>query len=145
MIRVVLDTNVLVSAVIRPGGKSDQIVRQGPGRFELLTSEFIVAEVEEILARRHIQRKYQDQVTASKRVQVIASLRALATMVQVQSDLSGVVADPDDAEVLATAADGFAEYLVTGDRHLLALGTYKAIQIVTPTQFLDILQQGEQR
>jgi predicted nucleic acid-binding protein len=63
MTRVVLDTNVLIGAAIRPGGKPDQILRQLPERFELITSKYILAEVDTVVTRRHIQVKYRDQVT----------------------------------------------------------------------------------
>jgi uncharacterized protein len=141
MIRVVLDTNVLLSTVIRPGGKPDQILRQLPGRFELLASEFILSELNEIVTRRHIQAKYKDQVTAPKWALFTSRLRLLATMVEVKSDLRGVVSDPDDEAVLVTAVDGEAAYLVTGDRHLLKLKEYERVRILTPEEFLQVLRQ----
>ena len=90
MIHVVLDTNVLLSTVIRPGGKPDQILRQLPGRFELLASEFILSELNEIVSRRHIQAKYKDQVTAPKWALFTSQLRLLATMVEVRAICEGL-------------------------------------------------------
>ena len=53
------------------------------------------------------------------------------------ANVSGVASHPEDDLVLATAISGAAEYLVTGDRQLLALGTFRDIRIVTARQFLD--------
>ena len=56
--------------------------------------------------------------------------------------LQAVPADPKDDMVVATAVAAKAEYLVTGDRkHLLSLGTYEGIQIVTPREFLELLDR----
>ena len=57
MTRVVLDTNVLMSAAIRPGGKPDQILRQLPARFDLVISKFILAELE--TSDRHLLKLQQ--------------------------------------------------------------------------------------
>ncbi len=140
MIRAVLDANVLVSASIRPRGKSDRILRQAGDAFFLLTSEFILSEVEVALGRKHIQAKYQSRVTQEQRTQYLQELRVLAEAVQVQTELH-VVSDPKDNPVLACAVDGRANFLVTGDRHLLRLKEYEKVRIVTPEEFLQILQR----
>lgn len=138
MMRVVLDTNVLVSAAIMPGGKSDQILRQASLKFELLTSEYILSELIRVLRRTHIQRKYRDRVTPKNQEEYFAALWAIAQLVETHTKLE-VVADPKDDAVLACALDGQADYLVTGDPHLLALQKFRDIQIVTPAQFLKVL------
>jgi predicted nucleic acid-binding protein len=59
-------------------------------------------------------------------------------------EVKGVSPDPDDDFILACAKEEKVSYLVTGDvKHLLALGEYEGIQIVTPAQFLDELRKGE--
>lgn len=138
MRRVVLDTNILVSAAIMPKGKSDQILRQAGIKFELLTSEYILLELARVLARTHIQRKYRDRVTLENQKAYFVALWSLAQVIETQTTLD-VVVDPKDNAVLACAVDGRAHYLVTGDPHLLALQKFQDIQIVTPAQFLKIL------
>jgi putative PIN family toxin of toxin-antitoxin system len=141
MIHAVLDTNVLVSAQIKAGGNPDRILRQGQaGKFELLTSEFILAELADVLGRRHIQRKYKSQVTASKRAHYLRAIRAIAGVVQVTTEVQAVPDDLEDNAILACGVDGQANYIVTGDDVLLELGTFQGIQIVTPAQFLQILK-----
>jgi putative PIN family toxin of toxin-antitoxin system len=139
MIRAVLDANVLVSAAIRPGGKPDQIVRKARGGFTWLTSDFIVSEVAAVLSRPHIQAKYLGRVTREERAEFLGTVRTAATTVEVTSVVTTVKEDPNDNPVLACGIDGQADYVVTGDQHLLALVTCEEIMIVTPAQFLLVL------
>jgi putative PIN family toxin of toxin-antitoxin system len=143
MIRAVLDTNVLVSAAIKKEGKPDRILRQAVARFEWLTSEFILAEITEVLTRRHLQRGYPRQLTAENRALYLAMIRSTAQIVEVGEEIPSVVNDPEDNPVLACAVCGQADYLVTGDPHLLKLGTYEGVKMITPAQFLKILEEYE--
>ncbi len=139
--RVVLDTNVLVSAAIKKAAKSDYILRQAPERYELLTSDFILSEVADVLPRKHIQKKYSSMRDAGVRRRFTSTIRNVATVVEVRSHLR-VVDDSKDDAILACAVDGKADYLVTNDTHLLKLGAYEDVQIVTPDQFLEILKKA---
>ena len=144
MIRAVLDANVLVTpasppehvAAIRAGGKPDQILHQAGDRFIWLTSAFIVSEVAAVLGRKHIQAKYQARVTREERTRFLAEIQTLATAIVVTTVVTAVHEDVKDNPVLACGVDGRADYVVTGDRHLLELGTYEGLQIMTPEQFL---------
>lgn len=117
--RAVLDTNVLVSALIVKVGKPAQIIRQ-VGEFELLTSEEILAETERVLHYKHIHRRYH--LTEEDIQGFVAHLRAVAKMVQVQSKVEVIKEDPDDNKFLACGLDGGARYIVSGDPHLKELG-----------------------
>lgn len=139
MIRAVLDTNALVSAAIKPEGKPAQIYAQAATRYVLLCSDFIVHEIESVLPRQHIQKKYPSLVTLQLQTRFIADLRSVATMVVSRTMLKVVKEDEKDNQVLACALDGHADYLVTGDRHLLALKLFHRIRIITPTEFFNIL------
>ena len=139
MIRAVLDANVLVSAAIKREGKPNQIISRAVSEFTWLTSEFVLAETAEVLPRRHIQMKYGKWVTPAHQAAFLATARAMAEMVNVQTRLTAVPKDVDDNPVLACAVDGRADYLVTGDPDLLALKVFAAIKIVTPDQFLKVL------
>jgi hypothetical protein len=139
VIRVVLDTNVFVSALIRRHGKPDQIYRLAGDKFQLVTREFILSELAETLTRERIRTKYQQETMLERRAGFIATIRIMADLVSPHTKLT-VVSDTQDNPVLACAVDGLAEYLVTGDRRLLELGAYGPVQIVTPHTFLEILQ-----
>jgi len=69
----------------------------------------------------------------------IAVIRSFSEVVAITGQLRVVADDPDDDKVVECAIVGKADYIVTGDRHLLALGQYSGISIVKATQFLNIL------
>jgi putative PIN family toxin of toxin-antitoxin system len=140
MIRAVLDTNVLISAAVVKGGNPDRIVRQPPNPFEWLTSEYILSEVANVLSRKHIQGKYGNRVTPKRQQRFLKTARTVATVVEVTSSVSAVPDDLKDNPILACGKDGGADYIVTGDRHLLKLGRFEGIQIVTPAEFLATLR-----
>lgn len=139
MIRAVLDTNVLVSAEIKPEGNSGKILRR-LDQFEWLVSEYILAELTRVLSRRHIQTKYRKHASPQARARYTALIRAEALVISVSSEVAAVPKDLKDNPILACAIDGQADYIVTGDSHLLELGTYQGIQIVTPANFLRTLE-----
>jgi putative PIN family toxin of toxin-antitoxin system len=138
MITAVLDSNVLTSAAIISGGIPAQIIAQAEERFVWLTSEYILAETAVVLARKHIQTKYPQRVTSLRQQEFLDEVRRAGVLVEVKTAVSAS-SDLKDNPVLACAVDASAEYLVTGDRHLLKLGTFQGIRIVTPSEFLQIL------
>ena len=140
---VVLDTNVLVSAIIKRVGKPNQILTRAQTNFSWLTCEFILTELIEVLARKHIQTKYKKWVTRFRRDKFLQTVSEVAVVVEVRTQLDAV-ADPKDNFVLACAVDGRADYLVTGDSHLLTLGKFGRIKIITPAQFLIELRSESQ-
>lgn len=142
--RAMLDANVLVSATIKTEGKPAQIVRRADTEFDWLTSEYGIAEVARVLTRQHLQKHYAAFVTAERRMGFLARVRNEAEMVESSQAISPTSRDEKDDPVLASAADGHADYIVTGDRDLLVLGEYEGIQIVTPEQFLKILDEAQE-
>ncbi len=138
MLRVVVDTNVLVSALIVQPGKPARILRQ-LNAFELLTSEDIMHEVSRVLRYPRIQKRYR--LTEETVTTYLQRLREVSTFVVPHTQISAVSKDPDDDKFLECAIDGNARYIVTGDPHLLDLATYEGIQIVTPNAFLAILEE----
>lgn len=141
MIGAVLDTNVLVNVAIKADGIAAQILALAEERFILLTSEFILEETSGVLARKHIQARYRQRTTASQRHGFLQNLREAAVLVNVKTKLSVIGKDSKDNPVLACAIDGDASCVVTGDWHLLELGTDRGIQMLTPAQFLRIIQE----
>jgi uncharacterized protein len=138
--RAVLDTNILVSAAIKKGGKPDQILTAAEsGEFQWLTSEFILAELADVLGRKHVQHKYHERVTARKREGYLMRIRNVAEVITVKTRVDAVPIDPKDNPILACGIDGAADYVVTGDPHLRALETFRGILILTPSEFLQIL------
>jgi len=128
---VVLDTNVLVSAVLL-GGVPRRLLERGiRGELDLVTSPALIDELEEILRERF---GFPAEIAGLVR----GEIEVLADVVR-PSVVPRVVRDPDDNEVLAAAQAGRAEAIVTGDQDLLVMGSHEGVQILTPRAFLDSL------
>ena len=140
--RAVLDTNVIVSAVSSPGSPPDSIL--GASRKEaldLVTSVPLLHELEDVLGRPRIAKRLG--WTAEERAFFIEALADFAVIVAPKERFQVVKADPADNRVLEAAVAGGADYAVSGDRHLLELGSYEGIPIVTPARFAAILAASQ--
>lgn len=138
MPKAVLDTNILISAVITPRGTPARILQAWrEGAFELIASPPLLFEIQETLSLPKIARRYK--LTTEDIHDVLALLVSGAILVTGTTPVSTPISDPDDIPVLACAVDGRADYLVTGDGDLLRLRSYQRIQIIRPTDFLRIL------
>ena len=137
-----LDVNVLVSSVIAAQGIPRRIFSAWVlGRYPLITSAAIIAEVAEKLTLPRIARRYG--VTPDIVDATVVLLQTRASVVIIPAEERRVVTgDPEDDDVLATGRLGAADYLVTGDRGLLALARHGDMAIVSPRQFLEILNQA---
>ena len=131
--RIVLDTNVLISALAFPGSKPDQILyRIRRGETELFISPFILSELDRVLREKFRFTKKEADVRVS-------AIRAIAHVITPTERITLVTANDDDNRILECVAAAQAELLVTGDKeHLLPLGSYRGTRIVTPAQFLDL-------
>jgi putative PIN family toxin of toxin-antitoxin system len=129
MSRVVLDTNILISAFITPGGRGDEAVKAVlSGRAEMFTSIPMLTE----LAGKLTGKFGWEREKALDAVQFAASL---ATVVSPRRKISLLKDEPDN-RVLECAVEAGADLIVTGDRHLLDIGRYETAQVVTLTGFL---------
>jgi uncharacterized protein len=142
VIRAVLDTNTIVSGTIVPVGISGQLLDAArAGKFSLFISPPIVAEAIRNLAHPRIARKYQ--LSPGDIDRVAFYLQHQTGYIPITASVHGVATHPEDDLILATALSAKAEYLVTGDRKLQALRTYEGVAIVSPRQFLELLQAQE--
>lgn len=140
MLRAVLDANVFVSALIRPKGPPGLIpLRLLKDRsFELVISPAILAEVRRCLAYPRV-RKYL--IASEEELDLwVASLGLIADQVEGRVRIKAVAKDPDDDKYISAALEGLAQFIVSGDDHLLALKHYEDVRIVTPRVFLDLLR-----
>ena len=139
MMRVVIDTNVFVSALIsrRPGRESaSHLVYQAllQHRLTLVSSVETLEELEEVLNREAIARLHQ--LTAEQVGEIVDNLATSSDLVAGDVSVLAVVADPKDDKFIAAAIEGRADYIVSGDNHLLNLKQYHAIPILTPREFV---------
>jgi hypothetical protein len=136
--RIVVDTNVWVSALISPNGTPARIINH-PAAFDLLTSAAILAELERVLHNDRIKRRYE--LTDEGIGAYLVTVRLDSEMVDVTQQVSAVERDPDDNKVLACAVQGQADFVVSGDPHLVDLEIYQGIPILTPAAFLAELER----
>jgi uncharacterized protein len=133
--RVVADTNVLVSA-LQFGGKPKQLLDLAvDGQLDLALSEPILGETLRVL-REKFRRTAEDLREADKQ------LRVVCRIVIPTESIMAVDADPSDDRVLECAVAADAEVIVTGDKHLLALESFRGIAVQRVREFLAALQAG---
>jgi len=136
--RIILDANQFVSAVLVPVGHPAQILQAWrTDQFDLVVSPAIVAEIRRVLLYAHLQEKHgwnKGQVN-----EFLAGIVDAAIIVPGEVDVRAVPDDPTDDKYVACALEGNAEYIVSGDEHLKRLGSYRGIEVVAPSEFLDLL------
>lgn len=140
MIVAVLDTNVLASAILglpRPASTPGELLRRWyAGAFTLVVSEHILTELGRTMSDRYFtSRLTPDQIAAA-----FDALRVDAVLQPILIPVQRVATQPKDDVVLAAALSAGADYLVTGDKPLQALGNFQTVQLVSPRQFLAILE-----
>jgi putative PIN family toxin of toxin-antitoxin system len=141
MLRIAIDTNVIVSGILSQKGAPAELLHAWrERRFLLLTSSAIVAEIRAVLQYPRIRKKYP--LNDNEIEQVITLLEHDALLVTGEAEVAGSIPDdPKDEMVLACAVDGEADGIVSGDHHLIDLESFRDIPIMTPRQFLDQLRQ----
>ncbi|HEV2065293.1 MAG TPA: putative toxin-antitoxin system toxin component, PIN family [Thermomicrobiales bacterium] len=138
--RACVDTNILTSYLIAPPSDNllSNIVRGAlRGAFTLVVAELTLTE----LSRRVQSKPYLvDRISIAMLNQFVASLREIAEVYPLPSDpLPRVVRDPRDDYLLAPAVLEQVDYLVSGDNDLLDLGAFQGVRMVSPREFVDIL------
>ena len=130
--RLLLDTNVLISAILFGGVPRVLLESVLRGDLEFATSDFLMSEFERIVAD-----KFGFPQAAARAIR--SELEQMA-MIVMPSQVPSIVRDPADDEVLAAAGTGQVELIVTGDQDLLTLETYMEILIVSPRRALEIIE-----
>ena len=143
MLKAVLDTNVLVSSLLVKVGLPAGVVDAWRQRqYVLVTSPDLIAEVRATLNYPRLRRKYL--FTDEDVARLVSLLEQDALVVPGQAEVTGVIRDdPADEKVLACAVDAEADVIVSGDSHLLALGEYEGIPVLTArTLFERLAEEG---
>ena len=125
--KVVLDTNVLISAFISHG-VCNELLEYCALNHEIILSEFILGELEEKLTGKFGFSKHEIN-------SVIRILKSRCTIVQTEVLPFPVSRDPDDDNIIAAAIAGLCDCIVTGDKDLLVLNQVSGIQIIPPNRF----------
>lgn len=135
--RVVVDTGVLVSALIRPRGSIGDVLHAlRGGRFVAIYSTAMMLEVTDVLSRPKIHEKYHIQPE---------DITALINLVRLRGELVipkrtiAICRDPKDDKFLEAALAGEADAIVTGDNDLLVLNPFEGVDILRPAELLSKL------
>jgi putative PIN family toxin of toxin-antitoxin system len=139
MLKAVLDTNQFVSSLITKKGISARLVQAWrDSAYILITSREILEELRRVLEYPHIMDKYHltdDDINA-----LFTLIHHEAVVLTEVPELDIIKDDPEDNKILACAVKARAQYIVSGDQHLLALAEYKKTSIVTAREFLGIIE-----
>ena len=134
--RVVLDTNVIVSGLNFPGNERLVLELALRGRFELCLSPFILEEVAGVLGRKF-------DWAEERSAQAVRALGDAATIVEPRRIPEAIEGGHPDNRILECAVEVSADYLVTGDRrHLLPLEEHQGARILNAPRFLSFLRDG---
>jgi putative PIN family toxin of toxin-antitoxin system len=134
--RVVLDTNVLISAALSPHGKPFACLSWVLDNATLLTSQELLTELETRLGRP----KFSKYVDEPRRRAFVADLALSTVLVEVRGVVK-LCRDPDDDKLLEIIVAGGADCLVTGDHDLLVLDPFQGVPILTPAAFLEAIAE----
>jgi len=137
MLKIVADTNVLVSSLIRRGKPHEFILRINGVDVRLISSDVLLSELTSVLAEERIK-KY---VTKREVERFLRYIARRTTLVRIRSRFEVVKEDPKNDIVLNTACSGGAGYIVSGDKHILCLREFRGIEIVTVSEMLDKLKK----
>lgn len=137
MIRATLDANVLASGFNRSAGASGQIIaRRRARQSELVIARHLLRE----LARTLTDPYFAARPGPDESWAIFMELKSVALVVEPTLDVRGVATHPEDDVVLSTALSGQATILCTEDRQLLKLRSHQQIAILSPGEFLAVLE-----
>lgn len=136
MIKVVLDTNVVVSSMLIPEGNPASIFKKlALGEIKNSTTQHIIEEIKEVLARPRILKR----ISREESNLILHSFEELSEKVDPKIFFDEVKDDPDDNKILECAVASTADYIISGDDHLLKLREFRGIKIVSPVEFITLM------
>ena len=128
-LRVVFDTNVYISAILSSGNPRRVLELATRNEIGLLISDHILSEIERVLRTKIFKRELQ--VTTIR-----SGIRDISVLVSPGVELSVIHRHEADNRIIECAVQGEAQYVVSGDHHVLSLKEYQGIKILSPTEFL---------
>lgn len=132
--KIVLDTNILISALGWKGNPKEIFTRVIEKEFELVLSRKQLEEIKEVLNYPKFT------FTEDQKTKFLSILLEIATIVETQDSIDVIKEDPDDNMILETALENDVEYIVTGDDHLLKLKNFGTIKIITAAEFIALIK-----
>lgn len=139
VIRAIVDTNVVVSGLLFSGTPGEIVSLWQKGRLKPFASPEIVNEYIRVLAYPKFKLTVEEidyliYIEILPYFDIVSGIRSIPNIVQ---------DDPADDKFLVCAAAANVQFVISGDRHLLSLGNYKNIEILTPQQLLEVVQNKD--
>ena len=139
MIRVVLDANQFVSALLKPDSNPAGIISLiRNDTIKLLLSDDIIAEIAAVLLYPKIMKRHGK--SAEYIMSFVKKMLSVAIITEGRLEVDVIKDDPSDNKYLACAVEGRADFIVSGDRHLRDLKSFKGIRIVDPATFIELIR-----
>ncbi|MFH1953992.1 MAG: putative toxin-antitoxin system toxin component, PIN family [Pseudomonadota bacterium] len=139
--KIVVDANLFASALIKPKsnpGRILDLVKQN--QVELILSPAIIREIKRILLYPKLQKYHRK--TAQEIDAYFEDILMFSWIVEAKETVNLIKADPSDNKYLACADEGEADYIISGDHHLLDIETYRGIKILKAKSFLTVWKAG---
>lgn len=135
--KIVLDTNVWLSGIFWDGEASKIIEKLERNNIKILISEDILSEIVNVLNRESKFQKYILNLKLSIE-DILRTILSISTLIETETKLDLIKADPKDNIILESALDGKVDYIVSYDNHLLNMIEFRGIKIISPGEFLKL-------
>lgn len=139
MTRIVIDTNILVSAILTPKGNPAKILKLIlQGKLNLIISPAILEETRQVFNYpKLVKLMKKNKITRKEVYDFLGKMSKVAVITPGKLEIDAIPDDPADNKILACAVEGKADYIISGDQHLINLKSYGKIKILTPSQYLE--------
>ncbi len=143
MTRIVIDTNILVSAILTPKGNPAKILKLVlEGKLNLIISPAILGETQRVLLYpRLVKLMQKNKITKKEVYNFLGKMSKIAVITPGKLEIDAILDDPTDNKILTCALEGEADYIISGDHHLTDLKILQGIRIVDPADINDILER----
>jgi len=140
MIRIVIDTNILVSAILTPKGNPAKILKLVlEGKLNLIISPAILEETQQVLRYpRLVKLMQKNKITMKEVYDFLDKMSKVAVITPDKLEIDAIPDDPADNKILVCGLEGEADYIISGDHHLTDLKIFQGIKIVNPATFLKV-------
>jgi putative PIN family toxin of toxin-antitoxin system len=135
--RIVLDTNVLISAILFGGSPREALKLVISGTVDCSLSLAILDELRDVLRRPKFS------FSPEQAFNVLEELHAVCDIISPMVKINAITEDPDDDRILECAVEAKSAFIISGDRHLLDIAEFRGIKILTPTAYLKMVKDTE--
>ena len=141
MTRIVIDTNILVSAILTPEGNPAKILKLVlEGKLNLITSPAILEETRQVFNYPKLAKLMEkNNITRQEVYGFLDKMSRVALITPGQLEINAILEDPADNKIIVCALEGGADFIISGDHHLTDLKIFQGIKIVGPAAFLKIV------